>query len=251
MGVDDKARQPWFEAIIRFCATEGKMMSPVIEAFTFSKSGDEHLNEDTFMVGDDMIGVFDGETNKGTHTEPTPGRCAAVALADTVKTLTTGTAPAEIVSRLHDAVAAVRVNDVSAAAVGVVVDMGARRIVRVGDVAVSINGAFDMGHKRVDTVAAACRAALLQSMLDDGATICDLQASNDPGREMILPLLRAQAVWRNQPQSRVRVRVVGRHRNTRRDDRRVRRATRSGGRDRHGRLHRTVFNAGVQRTNVS
>ena len=76
-----------------------------------------------------------------------------------------------------------------------------RRIVRVGDVAVSINGAFDMGHKRVDTVAAACRAALLQSMLDDGATICDLQASNDPGREMILPLLRAQAVWRNQPQS--------------------------------------------------
>ena len=59
-------------------------------------------------------------------------------------------------------------------------DLSARHVVRVGDIAVAVNGRFDMGRKRVVKVAAAYRAALLASLLDNGATIYELRATNDP-----------------------------------------------------------------------
>ena len=40
-------------------------MLEVVEAASFSKTGDETLNEDAYTVEEGVIAVFDGETTKG------------------------------------------------------------------------------------------------------------------------------------------------------------------------------------------
>ena len=143
------------------------MTLEIVEAVSFSKTGDEALNEDTYVAEEGVVAVFDGETNKGAPVVPTPDRRASV------------TGP-----------------DGSTAAVGAVLDISSRRLVRVGDVAVGVDGNFFFRRKLLDDVAAAARAALLQARLLAGCTIDELCA-RDPGREMVLPLLRAGAAWRN------------------------------------------------------
>ena len=85
-----------------------------------------------------------------------------------------------------------------AAAVGAVVDATTRRVIRVGDVSVGVDGVFDIITKRVDLVAARARAALIHAHLAAGTTADQIRAE-DPGRAMVLPLIRSQRVWRNRP----------------------------------------------------
>lgn len=175
-------------------------MAEVVEAVSYAKTGDDALNEDAFVVEDGIVAVFDGETNKGATTIPTPGRKAAQSLVCAVRDLPRSSDPAEIVKHLQMAVAAVGGTGQSVAAVGAVLDIRSRRLIRVGDVTVGISGEFHSRHKLLDEIAAACRAALLRSKLLDGCDPGELLA-DDPGRKMILPLLRASASWRNRPDS--------------------------------------------------
>ena len=172
----------------------------VIETFTASKRWDESLNEDAFVVTDHIAAVFDGETNKGAHVDPSPGRLTAQACAKTVAGLESGFDPVEIVAALHEAV---RLLDAGpgAAASGAVLDAAAGLVVRVGDVAVGVDGSFDMGSKPSDPIAAAARSALTAALSAQGASADELRA-DDPGRRMVMPLLLAQRVWRNVPDAR-------------------------------------------------
>lgn len=176
-------------------------MYDVVEASTCSKTGNEMFNEDVFVVCDDVVAVFDGETNKEQPADPAPGRSTALALADAVKNLPTGCDPETTVKFLQESVAALPEHGCSTAAVGAVLDVRYRRLTRVGDIAVGINGRFDFRRKRLDDIAAASRAALLHACLLAGSTVEALRA-DDPGREMIVPLLRAAKSWRNQTGSR-------------------------------------------------
>ena len=69
-------------------------------------------------------------------------------------------------------------------------------MVRIGDVSVCVGGEFHQARKQIDDIAGAARATLLYSLLRSGADV-DVLRATDPGREMILPLLRAAAAWRN------------------------------------------------------
>ena len=179
------------------------MAGRVVEQFTASKTGCEDDNEDACVVTDRLAAVFDGETDKrarppGAGGMP-PGRAAAQAMADTAAGLLPDemTAP-EIAAALNAAVASARGDGAGAgcAAVGAVLDLRLGRIVRVGDVTVGIDGAFDAPHKKVDDAAGLFRAAVLWSQIAEGAGGSDLLAS-DPGRAAVLPLLRAAHRWRN------------------------------------------------------
>ncbi len=172
-------------------------MHDVVEVSSFSKTGDETLNEDAFIVDDGVIAVFDGETNKGKAVIPAPGRRVALALADAAGNLPSACDPETIVKNLQEAVAALSEADPSTAAVGAVLDIRTRRLTRVGDITVGIDGQFHFQRKLLDDIAAASRAALLRTHLLAGWTADALRAE-DPGREMILPLLRAATAWRNQ-----------------------------------------------------
>ena len=176
------------------------MSLELVEAASFSKTGDETLNEDAYAVEDGVIAVFDGETNKGAPVIPTPGRRAALALAEAARNLPRACDPMTIVKSLQEAVASVSGPDASTAAVGAVLDVHSRRLTRVGDVTVGIGGKFHFQRKLLDEVAAASRAALLRTLLLSGCTLDELRAQ-DPGRQMILPLLRAGVAWRNRVKS--------------------------------------------------
>jgi len=104
--------------------------------------------------------------------------------------------PEIVVKYLHSVVADLGLDPVHAAASVAVLHIPSRRIVRVGDVTVGINGSFDAPVKEVDRIAAQARATLLMSLIQRG---CDLDSlcRDDPGRQMILPLLRASSVWHN------------------------------------------------------
>ncbi len=172
-------------------------MHEVVEASSFSKTGDETLNEDAFIIDDGVVAVFDGETNKEKAVIPAPGRRVALALADAARNLPSACDPETIVKNLQEAVAALSEAGPSMAAVGAVLDIRSRRLTRVGDVAVGIDGEFHFQRKLLDDIATASRAALLRTHLLAGWTSDALRAE-DPGREMILPLLRAATAWRNQ-----------------------------------------------------
>ncbi len=170
----------------------------VIEVRNVAKSGAPDLNEDNYAVTDYAAAVFDGATDKNESPPPTPGRLAAVALAERVAEISDDCHPEALVKELHAAVAPLAADHCEPTAVAAVVHVPSRKVIRVGDVAVGVNGAFDIPRKRIDEIAAAARAALLEARLSAGASVADLMEA-DPGREMILPLLREARQWRNRP----------------------------------------------------
>ncbi len=174
-------------------------MTEFVEAVSYAKNGDDALNEDAFVIENDIVAVFDGETNKGSPVVPSPGNQAVQALVHAVEDLPRSSDPSVVVKHLQAAVASVG-GGPSVAAVGAVLDVCSRRLIRVGDVAVGIAGEFHLRRKLVDEVAAAARAAMLHSCLLDGRDLEELLVE-DPGRKMILPLLRASRSWRNRADS--------------------------------------------------
>ena len=167
----------------------------ILEVFSESKLGDESLNEDTIVITNQWVAVFDGETNKGEHTDPSPGRLAAQACAAVVPSIAPGTNPVDIASLLHSAVRELGIGT-DAATVGAVFDVVERRVTRIGDITVGINGKFDMFVSPSKAAAAVARTAYLKTLLEQGVPEDELRR-DDPGREMVMPLLKAQKVWRN------------------------------------------------------
>ena len=180
------------------------MTHRVIEEFTLAKTGDGNLNEDIYVVTENIVAIFDGETDKRdnsrTNSGSSPGRTAAHILAEAVVGLPDRCDPIITVKSLSKAIASIPSNDAGFVAVGAVFDLRSQCVVRVGDISVGINGVFDSPHKRIDEVAGLARTALLESELRAGATLSYLR-DTDPGRQMILPLLRAADRWRNQSNS--------------------------------------------------
>jgi hypothetical protein len=67
-------------------------MAEIIEAFSASRSGLADLNEDAFVITDSLVAVIDGETNKGAPQTPSPGRKAALAVAEVLGSVQTANA---------------------------------------------------------------------------------------------------------------------------------------------------------------
>ena len=173
------------------------MTAQVVEASSIAKSGRPEFNEDALVLSDSVVAVFDGETDKsGSSLRPSAGRLAARTLAEAGREISDTDTPAVATKRLHEALTDLDSAYFELVAVGAFLHLRTRRIVRVGDVAVGINARPQLPSKQIDVIAAKARAALLESRLRAGHNLDDLRAT-DPGREMILPLLRAARQWRN------------------------------------------------------
>lgn len=168
----------------------------VVEVMSVAKTGDDRLNEDSYAVTAYAAAVFDGATDKKGSEPPTPGRLAAQALAGAVSDIGYDCEPEVLVKNLHAAVAPLAVGDGEPTAVGALLHIPSRKVIRVGDVSVGVNRVFNIPRKQVDETAAAARAALLRARLSAGASVEHL-LETDPGRKMILPLLRESRQWRN------------------------------------------------------
>ena len=170
-------------------------MFRVVESFTAAKSGDERLNEDLLAVTDYAAAVVDGVSGHPGTAPPTMGRMAALAVREAILGFGPKSRPAEMAAAMNEAL-----TDIDGEAVAAVYHHPSRTVVRVGDIAVGIGGTFSLRPKLSDEVAAAARAVLLRTRLDGGADPAEL-AAQDPGREMIWPLLAETRRWGNRPES--------------------------------------------------
>lgn len=196
----------------------------LVECASFPKGlySSNYPNEDGFVLTDYAVAVFDGVTDKAVSVDGndtvrtdgmagdwfvvTPGRAAVEGLVRAVQDVGDTCDPLELVDCLHEAVATAKTIRLpnggdamyldDCAAVGAVLHVPSRRIVRVGDISVGVDGWFTRQRLFVERIAAEARGALLLSCLDEGRSVEEL-VEQDVGRSMVLPLLRAQSRWQN------------------------------------------------------
>lgn len=174
----------------------------VVEQFVQSRSGIASECEDEIVVTSDFAFVIDGATAKTSESFGglTGGRAAALAIAQVVRRLGAQATLRDACEEFRRAVAELggRADAGSGALAAVFVgySVARREVWRVGDCqwcgAEEVHGA----EKRVDAIAAAARRALLHGLLLGASTVEGLR-EEDPGREMILPLLREQHRFAN------------------------------------------------------
>ncbi|MGW2080591.1 hypothetical protein ACWCOW_27255 [Streptomyces sp. NPDC001939] len=166
--------------------------------------------EDRLVLIDDtasaleLAAVIDGATDKSgrDYDGMNGGALAASTVAEVLAGLDPATEPVQAVGALSTALAALRAsagiapNDpVGPSAVAAVFVPARGEIWRVGDVHIALGSASGWrehpADKRIDRVLAGARAAYLHCLMAEGMTANEL-AQTDPGREVILPVLRRQ-----------------------------------------------------------
>lgn len=186
------------------------MFRPV-EVYSEGRSADPDACEDAYVIRDDFAAVIDGCTDKAgvPYFGMSSGRFAAQVLAAGIERLPADIAFPDAVVRLsshldsaiHRALPlGTKLADRPSA--GVVMYSAARREVwRLGDCHFALDAQMYCGDKAIDEVTSHARAAYLQVLLAGGQTF-DALAGDDPGRALILPLLREQHHLRNAEGSR-------------------------------------------------
>ena len=182
----------------------------VIEHVTVPKAA-AAANEDELLLGDELVAVIDGATDKSgrDYGGLTGGARAAQCVRNTLAHMAPDTAPDRAVEQITAALAELRAqwnvpadDPVAPSAVAAVVVPSLRLVWRVGDVHVALRHGATWTRlpatKRIDDVLAGSRAAYTHCMLAGGWSE-DEVAEQDPGREVILSILKEQGRLANRP----------------------------------------------------
>lgn len=179
----------------------------VIEQFVEGKDPDPALCEDLILVTGDFAVVVDGATDKAgvDFDGRSGGLVAAEALRDAFLELDreaeladlVGEASASLAERIAEAGAGIDplIDDGPSASFVAFSDCR-REVWRVGDCSWMTESETVPGGKAIDGTCANARAALLRALLERGVGEDEL-LKDDPGRAMIMPLLRNQHLFRN------------------------------------------------------
>lgn len=175
-------------------------MHEIIAHYTEAKSS-EGPNEDRLAVTESFVAVVDGATAKAPYSveefgNSTPGAVAARLIAETVEGLPPGASEREAVDAFTESLSGWRDLAAPPTASVTVYSSARREIWVVGSAMVRVDGrnyAFEPLHEKY---AAGTRASYLMSLLSQGHDPDELRRT-DPGRELILPLLRNEKALRN------------------------------------------------------
>ncbi|MET9779033.1 GNAT family N-acetyltransferase [Streptomyces sp. NPDC006367] len=191
-------------------AEDGSGSWQVVEHVTVPK-GAAGVQEDELLITDDLVAVIDGATDKSgrDYGGLTGGARAAQCVRDTLARMAPGTTPCEAVEQITAALAELRErwnvpaeDPVAPSAVAAVVVPALHLVWRVGDVHVALRRAATWTRlpatKRIDDVLAGSRAAYTHCMLAGGRSQEEI-AEHDPGRAVILPILKEQGRLANRP----------------------------------------------------
>ncbi|WP_394426478.1 GNAT family N-acetyltransferase [Streptomyces sp. SGAir0957] len=195
----------------RPAAAEGGSGSwQVVEHVTVPK-GAASTNEDELLITDELVAVIDGATDKSgrDYGGLTGGARAAQCVRDTLARMAPGTTPGEAVEQITAALAELREqwnvpadDPVAPSAVAAVVVPALGLVWRVGDVHVALRRGESWTRlpatKRIDDVLAGSRAAYTHCLLAGGRSEDEI-AEHDPGRAVILPILKEQGRLANRP----------------------------------------------------
>ncbi|MGW7521788.1 hypothetical protein ACWGJ2_40110 [Streptomyces sp. NPDC054796] len=156
------------------------------------------------MITDELVAVIDGATDKSgrEYGGLTGGARAAQCVRDALARMAPGTTPGDAVEQITAALAELSTqggvpagDTVAPSAVAAVVVPSLRPVWRVGDVHVALRHGTAWWHlhaaKRVDDVPAGARAAYTHGVLAGGRSGEEI-AEHDPGRAVILPVLKEQ-----------------------------------------------------------
>lgn len=171
----------------------------VLEWFVAPK-GPAAPGEDMVVATPDFVAVIDGSTTPAgpVPTVPSPGRCAAEAVAGTVVAMPADTTLPGFLDRARTAIVTGAEQSglptENPTATAAVLSVHRREVWLIGDVTCSLTG--PPAGKPSEKHAADVRASVLHRALADGATVDELRA-HDPGREAIREILDRNAGGRN------------------------------------------------------
>lgn len=179
----------------------------LMESAVYARRDDGPASEDVIADGDDFFVLADGATDKSgiDFDGRTGGLVVAEIVCRVVAAASSGTKTSVLVERINaeyqSALAPwlARIDPVDRPSASfVALDKRIGAVVRVGDTTWRTRDCMHRGAKRIDQITADARACLIRCLLAEGRDQDELR-TDDPGRGMILPLLRHQAVLRNDP----------------------------------------------------
>lgn len=175
----------------------------LLEHHLQGKHPNEARCEDSIYVGRDFLAVVDGSTTVGVHQQqcPSSGRLASQLIVQTIDSFSPNVTAREAVDILTHVIVSDKTfdeKDAPAAAVAIV-SLSRREIWQVGNIT-----AWEVGVEKpvvwenpMDVHVAACRGAYLRHIMLTTGIPEEALAANDPGRDIILPFLRAGKTHRN------------------------------------------------------
>ncbi|TVQ83416.1 MAG: hypothetical protein EA357_05720 [Micavibrio sp.] len=170
--------------------SDGGAPIEIVESFTASKYKDAHANEDALVLTDNFFGVIDGATDisGALVCGESPGRFAARTTARVFDTLTAIENAEDVLDRLTAAMKTAREengipSDIRPFCVFAVYIASLRKIIRVGDIQVFVNGQEIPGRIPAVDALIQARCAILYSHLAAGKTVEDLHR-NDPSEKL-------------------------------------------------------------------
>lgn len=174
----------------------------IIESFTSAKSGNEDNNEDMIVVNGHYAAVIDGATRDRTMRieGATPGRLIAQCIGRNLGAFEAGLAGAELIDRINGRVReelwplaeGLEPSVVFNASV-IIYTADTRMVTSVGDCLCRIGDDIHAGTKKIDLLLAEMRSIYnrLMALSQTG------QPGADPGRDLIIPVLKLQPLLAN------------------------------------------------------
>lgn len=180
-------------------------MFVVAESFVCGKTGDPVACEDLIADGPDFVVVCDGATDKSglLYGGQTGGRVVAELVCSVIAAARSGTSALDLAALVsaayRDRFAAHLSSSVDRPTGSFcALDKRTGALTRVGDTSWRTADQIHLGAKHIDAVTSGFRAATTRAALLAGTSPRDI-AAHDPGRAAILPLLREQARFLNNP----------------------------------------------------
>lgn len=196
----------------RSISSEGSLLNYELEELAhISKTGNDEDCEDAIYLGTSYVVVIDGATSKTERrwNGKTGGKLAAEILKETFAQIPADATAREAVDRLtaalqrryeHDQVLETLWRDPvqRATTCFIAVNLARKEVWSVGDCQCFLNQQFLQHAKDIDRIAAEARAMFLEAEIAQGKTI-EALLHHDTGREFILPLLKRQMQFQNNP----------------------------------------------------
>lgn len=178
----------------------------LIEWHTESR-GPRDQNEDAVVITDAHVAVIDGATDIGDkrYRGQTPGRFAMEVLSAAVRELPAEATADAAIDQLSDALLTAAMETgmkadahVRPTATVACFSVARREVWRVGDAPVRIGSWVSIPHTALDVLASGTRAAYDRALIALGTPLAEIE-HRDPGRDIVLPILRLQTRFQNDP----------------------------------------------------
>jgi glycerophosphoryl diester phosphodiesterase len=169
----------------------------ISDAVTIPKSSHKP-NEDAYVISNHYVAVVDGSTSKSTYTGAPPGKLAADAISSALSSIKSNLTARQCVDLLTECVSSIPLQGGDAPSASVaIVSLALRQIWVVGDMNIRVGNTNRYFRHYGERHTAGMRAYYLTALIQQGLLVDNVLSGDDPGRELILPMLKEESKLRN------------------------------------------------------